>query len=74
MGNAAIAYVLYLWQMIYPARLAVFYPHPWHDVPVPSVVLAVLLIAAICAAVLVWVGAGLGRRWAGSGTWACLCR
>ena len=27
-GNALVSYVAYVWQMIYPVGLAVFYPHP----------------------------------------------
>jgi len=27
-NNAIISYVLYIWQMVWPANLAVFYPHP----------------------------------------------
>ncbi len=32
-GNALVAYADYLWQMIYPAGLAVFYPHPGNHLP-----------------------------------------
>ena len=27
-GNALVAYVLYLWKLVWPAQLSVFYPHP----------------------------------------------
>jgi len=27
-NNAAVSYVLYIWQMFWPMNLAVFYPHP----------------------------------------------
>jgi tetratricopeptide (TPR) repeat protein len=50
--NAAASYVLYVWQTLWPARLAVFYPHPnntlpeWHFVLV-SGILAGATVAAI---------------------------
>jgi Flp pilus assembly protein TadD len=28
--NAITSYVVYLWKMIWPIHLAVFYPYPWH--------------------------------------------
>ncbi|HWW03274.1 MAG TPA: tetratricopeptide repeat protein [Candidatus Acidoferrum sp.] len=53
--NALVAYVRYAIKIFWPARLAVFYPHPgsW---PASSVLLAALLLLAITS--LVW----LGRR------------
>jgi protein O-mannosyl-transferase len=54
MGNAAVAYVAYLGQWFYPANLAVFYPHPGSGLPGWKIIAAVLLLAAISGAALVW--------------------
>src|SRR5437867_2774687 len=53
-GNALVSYVMYLGQMIWPARLAVLYPYPEGNLKVLQVVLALLLLLIISAAVLVW--------------------
>jgi tetratricopeptide (TPR) repeat protein len=53
-GNALISYVIYLGQMIWPARLAVLYPYPKGNLNVPQVILALLLLLIISAAVFVW--------------------
>ncbi len=50
-GNAATSYAAYLGDMIWPARLAVFYPHPaerlsWGEMAVACAVLAALTSAA----------------------------
>lgn len=49
--NAIMSYVIYIWQMIWPARLAVFYPHPGNQLPYWQIALAsVFLIAVTIAA------------------------
>ena len=40
LNNAAVSYVLYIWQMFCPARLAPFYPHPDNRLPLWWVLLA----------------------------------
>ena len=45
--NAAVSCVTYLWQMIWPMNLAVFYPHPEDQLPLWQVTLAVSLLLAI---------------------------
>lgn len=52
-ANALASYVVYLGQMIYPARLAVLYPHPAGSLPVWEVLLAALLLASVSAGVFV---------------------
>ena len=53
-GNALLSYVVYVGQMIWPARLAIFYPHsadrllPW------QVVLAGLFLGVITALAFLW--------------------
>ncbi|HTY88693.1 MAG TPA: tetratricopeptide repeat protein [Candidatus Acidoferrum sp.] len=56
MGNALVSYVAYLWLMLYPARLAVFYPYPAGGWPLGDVIPAFVLLAAIS------LGVFLGRR------------
>ena len=50
LSNAVVAYVLYLWQAIYPQRLAVFYPHPRDTLAGPMVLGAAAVFVAISAA------------------------
>ncbi|MGA2621659.1 MAG: tetratricopeptide repeat protein [Thermoguttaceae bacterium] len=52
-ANAAVAYVVYLGKMLYPAGLAVFYPLPKGPPPVWEVVAAAGALLAISTAVLV---------------------
>ena len=51
-GNAAVAYVAYLLQALWPAGLAVFYPHPRRPLPLALAAGAALLLAA--ATVAAW--------------------
>lgn len=53
-GNALLSYAAYLGQMIWPTRLAVFYPHAADHLSARQVVPAVLLLGVITAAGLVW--------------------
>jgi tetratricopeptide (TPR) repeat protein len=46
LSNAVITYVTYVWQMIWPNRLAVFYPHPNDQLLFWQVILAVAFLAA----------------------------
>jgi tetratricopeptide (TPR) repeat protein len=43
-ANAVVSYALYLWQLIWPAHLAVLYPYPVHGIPAWAVVLALILL------------------------------
>jgi Flp pilus assembly protein TadD len=46
-ANASISYLQYIIKMIWPAHLAMFYPHPGRNVSIPyAVISAVLLLAA----------------------------
>ena len=51
-NNAAVSYVTYLWQMFWPARLSVFYPHPENRLPPWQIMLSVLLLLSISAAAI----------------------
>jgi Flp pilus assembly protein TadD len=51
-GNSVLSYGLYLWKTVWPARLAVFYPHPGPDLPPAATFLSFLLLSAL--SVLAW--------------------
>src|SRR5438876_10165063 len=46
-GNAALFYVAYLGQMIYPAHLAVLYPYPEAGPSVPEIILALIFLCIV---------------------------
>lgn len=47
LANAFISYVAYIWKMFVPKDLAVFYPHPGHDVEVWQVLGAFALLVLV---------------------------
>ena len=51
--NAFVSYVTYLWETFWPARLAVFYPHPNNSLPAWEIILAIGFLVAITAAVII---------------------
>ena len=53
-GNALLGYVAYLGQMIWPTRLAVFYPHAADHLSPWKIALTVLLLGGITALAFVW--------------------
>ncbi len=53
-GNALVSYITYMWQMIYPAGLAVLYPYPAHGLPVWEIITAILVLASVSAGVFIW--------------------
>src|SRR6266852_8119440 len=52
-NNALVSYVIYVWQMIWPAKLAVFYPHPENHLPFWEIGLAIAFLVAMTAGALV---------------------
>jgi tetratricopeptide (TPR) repeat protein len=52
LGNAIVSYVAYIGKTVWPANLAVFYPHPLNSLPWSDVAAAAVILAAITAAVL----------------------
>ncbi len=48
-GNAVVSYMAYLGQMLWPANLAVFYPHPGGDLPAWETLLALAGLAILSA-------------------------
>jgi len=50
--NALVSYVTYISKMVWPARLAVFYPHPFNKLSIWQVVASALVLLAVSVAVL----------------------
>jgi tetratricopeptide (TPR) repeat protein len=48
-NNAVVSYAAYIWQMFWPVRLAVFYPHPEHRLPLVEIVSCLLVLICITA-------------------------
>ncbi len=51
-NNAFVSYVVYMWQMIWPINLALFYPHPEYRLSFWEVAFAVALLLGMTAAVV----------------------
>lgn len=54
LGNAAVATVIYLRQLVWPFELSVFYPHPRHSLGVAQVSIAALFLIALSTAAFVY--------------------
>ncbi len=48
-NNAVLSYVLYIWQMLSPVNLAVFYPHPENRLPLWQISSSFLLLVCVTA-------------------------
>jgi tetratricopeptide (TPR) repeat protein len=48
-NNAVVTYIAYIWQMLWPVKLAVFYPHPEHRLPLWEIIMALTVLIAITA-------------------------
>jgi len=51
-NNAVVSYVLYIWQMLWPVNLAVFYPHPENRLPPWEIVCCLLVVMCITVAAI----------------------
>ena len=49
-----MSYVIYVWKTLWPARLAVFYPHPNDTLALWEVIFAIVLLLAITAAAILF--------------------
>src|SRR6267378_1078188 len=49
LNNALVSYIEYVWQTFWPARLAVFYPHPNNPLSIWQFTLATALLLAVSA-------------------------
>ncbi len=54
-ANAIVAYIGYIWKMLWPAKLSVIYPHPGTSLPVWYVLGSLVLLLGLTALAL-WVG------------------
>jgi protein O-mannosyl-transferase len=52
--NAVATYVIYVWETLWPARLAVFYPHPNDTLTIWEILLAIGLLLAMTSAAIVF--------------------
>ncbi|MHC4691429.1 MAG: tetratricopeptide repeat protein [Planctomycetota bacterium] len=52
LSNALVSYVTYISKMVWPARLAVFYPHPFNKLPIWQIVASALVLLVVSVAVL----------------------
>src|SRR5581483_5018112 len=52
--NAVISYTTYIWKTVWPAHLAVFYPHPNDTLTTWQVALYAIFLVAVSCAVVVW--------------------
>src|SRR6266436_473608 len=48
-NNAVVSYVAYMWQMLWPVRLAVFYPHPEHRLRLWEIISCLVILICITA-------------------------
>lgn len=53
-NNAVVSYLTYLWQIVWPARLAVFYPHPENRLALWQVSGAGLFLALVSLIAFLW--------------------
>jgi tetratricopeptide (TPR) repeat protein len=51
-NNAVVSYVLYIWQILWPVNLAVFYPHPENRLPLWEIVCCLLVLMCITVAAI----------------------
>ncbi len=55
LANAAVSYVAYVYKTLWPARLAVFYPHPGNKLAASQAIAAFAILVVVTAAVvLAW--------------------
>ena len=54
LNNAAVSYVVYIWQMFWPVQLAPFYPQPNDQLPLWQVLLASAFLIAVSVLAIHW--------------------
>jgi Flp pilus assembly protein TadD len=52
-NNATVTYVVYIWQMLCPAKLSVFYPHPENRLSTWEIIVALIVLLVITLAAFV---------------------
>jgi tetratricopeptide (TPR) repeat protein len=51
-NNALVTYIAYIWQLLRPVKLAVFYPHPENRLPFWEIILALATLVTVTAATI----------------------
>ena len=54
LNNAVVTYVVYVWQLLWPVRLAAFYPHPNDQLHLWQVLLAIAFLIAVSLLAIHW--------------------
>jgi tetratricopeptide (TPR) repeat protein len=54
LNNAVVTYVVYVWQMFWPVRLAAFYPHPNDQLHLWQVLLAIAFLITVTLLTIHW--------------------
>ena len=54
LNNAVVTYVIYVWQMFWPVRLAAYYPHPNDQLHLWQVLLAIAFLIAMALLAIHW--------------------
>src|SRR5213595_1261906 len=54
LNNAAVSYVAYIWQMLWPVQLAPFYPHSNNQLPLWQILLAGAFLIAMSVLAIHW--------------------
>ena len=54
LSNAVVSYVAYIWQLLWPAQLAPFYPHPNDKLPLWQILLASVFLIAVSVLAIRW--------------------
>ncbi len=52
LSNALVSYVAYISKMVWPTRLAVFYPHPFNKLPIWQIVASAIVLLVVSVAIL----------------------
>src|SRR5204862_173985 len=71
LNNAAVSYVVYIWQMFWPVGLAAFYPHPNGQLRLWQVLLAIAFLIAVA---LLAIHTRKERPYIFTGWYLCQCR
>src|SRR4029453_13885598 len=54
LGNAAVAIIVYLRQLVWPSGLSVFYPHPRHSLFAAQISIAAVALLGVSAAAFIY--------------------
>ncbi len=52
LANCVTSYTAYIYKMIWPVRLSIFYPHPGYNIPIWNIVFSAALIVVVSAGII----------------------